>query len=309
MTLTNWKMRSTALAAILSLPFAAGSALAQDATANDQNSAMSQGEDAATAGAQDPNSEMQADGQQADDQQAAGNPQPDAVVATVGDAEIRGEDVLAVVGMLPPQLQAQSPQMLIPIALEQLILRELVLEKAQADNLSQDPEVTEMVRRTTEDAEKNAMVQVWLDREMAKAVSDEAVQQSYDEAASQGQQDLPPIEVVRPQIEQHLRQQAMQDIRTQLREGADIVLYDPTGRPIEDQAASEQGSGSSTDTSSDAGGMPTGTETPEAASTPDEPASGTDEDATDASGDTSSSSGSSADMSDSSADGEQPSSN
>lgn len=252
MTLTNWNMRSTALAAVLSLPFAAGPVLAQEAT-TDQGSPMTQGEESAPQGM--PGMDQ---GASSGSSEAAGNPMPDALVATVGETEIRGEDVMAVVGMLPPQLQTQSPQMLVPIALEQLIMRELVLEKARADSLAQDPEVTEMVRRTTEEAETNAMVQVWLDREMAKAVSDEAVQQSYDEARSQGQQDLPPLEEVRPQIEQHLRQQAMQDIRTQLREGADVVLYDLEGQPIEDEGETRQGTGSTVDAPSEAGNVTAG---------------------------------------------------
>lgn len=254
MTLTNWKMRSTALAAVLSLPFATGAALAQEATATDQASPATQSEQTSSPDQQTAQMDAQTNAQSAG-QDASGNPQPDALVATVGEAEIRGDDVMTVVGMLPPQLQAQSPQMLVPIALEQLIMRELVLEKARSENLAQDPEVTELVRRTTEDAEKNAMVQVWLDREMAKAVSDEAVQQSYDEAQAQGQQDLPPLEVVRPQIEQHLRQQAMQEIRVMLREGADVVLYDPTGRPIEEPATSGDTGGASAEGGSEAGQM------------------------------------------------------
>ena len=162
-------------------------------------------------------------------------------MATVGGAEIRGSDVLTVIGMLPPQLQSQSPDMLVPIALEQLIMRELSLEKARSQNLAEDPEVVSLVTGSTQAAEKDAMVQVWLDRELAKTVTDEAIQKSYDEA-QQGQKDFPPLEAVRPQIEQHLRRQALEELRTQLREGADIVLYDPTGKPVEGSSSGSQSS-------------------------------------------------------------------
>ena len=80
---------------------------------------------------------------------------------------------------------------------------------------------------------------------------------------------------MRPQIEQYLRQQAMQQIRTRLREGADVVLYDPTGRPVEQQTSggassnasgSEPTSGNASDTTSgggQTGGDGTTTETSE----------------------------------------------
>ena len=43
------------------------------------------------------------------------------------------------------------------------------------------------------------------------------------------------MEQLRPQIEQHLRQQAMQDIQARLRQGAEIVFYDPSGQPLDPQ--------------------------------------------------------------------------
>ena len=60
----------------------------------------------------------------------------------------------------------------------------------------------------------------WLDREMANVVTDEAVQQVCADAQAQGQQDLPPMDALRPQVEQHLRQQAMQDLTSSGQSGA-----------------------------------------------------------------------------------------
>ena len=171
---------------------------------------------------------------------------------------------MTVIGMLPPQLQSQPPQMLVPMALEQLILRELILEEARGQNLAEDPEVQALVENSAQTAEEDAMVQIWLDREMAGVVTDEAVQQVYKGAQAQGAQNLPPVEDVRPQIEQHLRQQAMQDIQMRLREGADVVFYDPTGRPMEQQGSGSNTSGtassgqSSGETSGGASGSQTG---------------------------------------------------
>ncbi|WP_306752926.1 hypothetical protein [Paracoccus actinidiae] len=243
MTIMNGKMGSTALAVAFALPLTLGTAWAQQSQGTDQSSE--------TANQSQDSSQSQSSGQQQTPQQSSqsagssggtsNDGQANALVATVGGAEIRGSDVLTVIGMLPPQLQSQSPDMLVPIALEQLIMRELILEKARSQNLAEDPEVVSLVTGSTQAAEKDAMVQVWLDRELAKTVTDEAIQKSYDEA-QQGQKDFPPLEAVRPQIEQHLRRQALEELRTQLREGADIVLYDPTGKPVEGSSSGSQSS-------------------------------------------------------------------
>ena len=238
MRMPNSNMRSTAIAAFLSLPLASGAAFAQQSQQTGQT-------DQSTTPSQDTAQQQSSSQSATGSGQAAGSQQEDSVVATVGDAEIRGSDVMTVIGMLPPQLQSQPPQMLVPMALEQLILRELILEEARGQSLADDPEVVALVENSTQTAEEDAMVQVWLDRQMANVVTDEAVQQVYEGAQAQGAQGLPPIEEVRPQIEQHLRQQAMQDIQMRLRQGADVVLYDPTGRPLEQQqnGSTQQGQG------------------------------------------------------------------
>ena len=227
MNLAKPRMCSTAVAAVLSRPLGSGATLAQETGRSDQSATPAQEQ-----------TQQQSSQSTTGPGQMGGDRQQDAVVATVGEAEILGSDVMTFIGMLPPQLQSQPPQMLVPLALEQLIFRELILEDARAQNLADDPEVVALVDGATQTAADDAMVQVWIDRETAGVVTDEAVQQAYDQAQSQGAQDLPPLEDVRPQIEQHLRQQALQEIRTRLSEGADIVVYDPTGRPVEQQPGS-----------------------------------------------------------------------
>lgn len=237
MSIPKSSLLSTAMAAVFAIPFAAMPALAQENQSKDAGQASDQQDSSA-----------------ANSTTAGNQQQADSLVATVGKKEIRGSDVMTVIGLLPPQLQSQPPQMLVPIALEQLILRELILQEAQAQNFAEDPEVIALVEDSAQTAEEDAMVQVWLDREMANAVSDEAVQNVYDQAKAQSQEELPPLEEVRPQIEQSLRQQAMQEVRMQLREGADIVLYDPTGRPMEqDGAAQPESNQASSDGTGDSG--------------------------------------------------------
>ncbi len=221
----NTRICSTALAAVLGLSLGTGAVLAQEAPDSRQQRAQSD----TGAG------------------QVNGAPQGDAVVATVGDAEILGSDIMSVIGLLPPQMQSQPPETLVPVALNQLILRELILQEAREQDLAEDPEVVALVEDAGQTAEENAMVQVWINRELADVVSDEAVQEAYEAAQTQGQE-LPPLEEIRPQIEQFLRQQAMQEIQAELRQGAAIVRYDATGRPLEQQQgrdAQDGGSGQS----------------------------------------------------------------
>ncbi len=233
MRLSNSQMRGTAIAALLSLPLAGGTALAQESQDDTET------EQSATA-SQDTEQQQSTTGSG----QASGDMQADAVVAKVGEAEIRGSDVMTVIGMLPQQMQSQPPQVLMPMALEQLILRELIIEEARSQNLGNDPEVKALVEDSAQKAEEDAMVQIWLAREMKGAVTDDAVQKAYDDAKAEGAQNLPPVDEVRPQIEQQLRQEAMQEIKTQLRQdGADVVLLDAAGQPKQQGGGMQDGQG------------------------------------------------------------------
>ena len=251
MKLSRSHLLGTAVVALLGFPLAGGTALAQqtDEAASQEQSAQEQSGQEQTGQQQSGTTGQNGTQSSTATGQSSEGLQPNSVVATVGGTEIRGSDVLGLIGLLPPQIQSQPPQMLVPMALEQLILRELILEQARGQNLAEDPDVVALVERSTQASENDAMVQIWLDREMANVVTDEAVQAAYDEAQAAGQQDLPPLEQVRPQIEEFLRQQAMQQIRTQLRQGADVVLYSPTGQPMEQQGGSGDDSGDASGTS------------------------------------------------------------
>ena len=237
MKIMTSKMRGSAIAALLSLPLATGAAFAQQSQGTDQTQQSTERTQ------QQPS--QSGSGETSSGQTSGSEQASNAVVATVGSTEILGSDVMTFIGALPPQLQSQPPQMLLPMALDQLILRELILENARSQNLADDPEVVALAGSAAQAAEDDAMVQVWLTREMANVVTEAAVQQAYDDAKAQGQQNLPPIEVVRPQIEQYLRQQEIRNIGMRLREGAQIVLFDATGQPIEQQQGGQTQQGPS----------------------------------------------------------------
>ena len=170
-------------------------------------------------------------GAAAGDQAAAGQDE-DALIAKVGDREIRRSDVLSVIGMLPPQLQQQPPETLIPIALDQLVMRELILQKATEEGIGSDPAVGALDAGASERDKEDAMVQAFLDRELGDAVTEEKVQETYDTVKQQMGAQAPDVETLRPQIEQELRQQAFLDLSRDLQQDAEITLYGPDGQEV-----------------------------------------------------------------------------
>ncbi|WP_334061050.1 SurA N-terminal domain-containing protein [Limimaricola cinnabarinus] len=178
------------------------------------------------------------------DQNASAQAQDNRKVATVNGTDIVTSDLMRFVDMLPDQLRrSQPPEMVISAAIQQLVMRELILEEARSANLAENDRVKQLVEQSTIDAEDDAMIQVWLEQEFEDDITDEAVQGAYDALQATSTQELPPLEQVRPQIEQQLRQQAYADLQTQLQQGADIVFYDASGNAVTPQSGSGQGNG------------------------------------------------------------------
>ncbi len=164
----------------------------------------------------------------------------DMLVVTVGDKDILGSDVSAAISVLPPQLRQQPPAMIVPMAINQLIARQLILDAAMHENYAEDPEVIALVDEAQSATQEDAMVQVWLDRELGKMVTDAEIQAEYEEIKAGTDQDIPPLHAVRAQIEQQLRQEAFSGIQENLREDVMITYYGPDGKP---QTASSETAG------------------------------------------------------------------
>ncbi|MCZ4260595.1 SurA N-terminal domain-containing protein [Limimaricola sp. G21655-S1] len=219
MTRIRQLLHGTALTAAFGLGLVAVPALAQENQSQDQQS--QQGQDASA---------------QAQDNRK---------VATVNGTDIVTSDLMRFVDMLPDQLRrSQPPEMVISAAIQQLVMRELILEEARSANLAENDRVKQLVAQSTIDAEDDAMIQVWLEQEFEDDITDEAVQGAYDALQATNTQELPPLEKVRPQIEQQLRQQAYADLQTQLQQSADIVFYDASGNAVTPQSGSGQNNGS-----------------------------------------------------------------
>ncbi len=212
--------RSTALAVVFALPLGIGSVAAQESTsAEDETMA----EKIEKADAPDTAETDTASTQENSIESSIGG--FDAVVVTVGDAEILGSDVLQAIGTLPPTLRQQPTELLLPMALQQLVLRELILDRARSENLTEDPEFASMAEQASSQAQENTTVQFWLQREVANAVTDDTVNAAYSRMKENVQGELSPLEDIRPQIERELRRVAVNRIRADLQaQGPEITF-------------------------------------------------------------------------------------
>ena len=228
-------------AAVVALPLLAGASFAQEAQAETQGTAQAQQSDP---------SQQAGDAGQATTQQQAQGTASDVLVATVGDAEIRSSDLMRAIGALPPQLSSQPPEMVMSMALQQLVLREAIVQEARSQGLAEDPEVQSLVEGATQSAEEDALVQVWLQREITNRVTPEAVDAAYAGLqAVTGEQPVPPLDQIRLQIEQSLAQQAINDIRGSLLSNTQVTVYGPDGQPMDPQSEAGGGQANSGDQS------------------------------------------------------------
>ena len=153
------------------------------------------------------------------------------LVVRVGDEDITRSDVSGAISALPPQIRQQPPELLVPMAVNQLIAKELIYKAALEDKLNEDAEVVALVEEAGSQNEKDAMIQVWLQRELGDRVTDEAVEAKYEEIKANSEPEIPPLDAVRAQIEQRLRQEAFSDVEEDLRKNVEIVYYGSDGKP------------------------------------------------------------------------------
>lgn len=98
----------------------------------------------------------------------------DPVVARVDGTEIRRSEVLESARELPPQYQAQIQQ-IFPALVQRLVDFHLLSKAAEAEGLAGDAEVERRVAQARQDA----MRDVYLERQIDKALTDEALAAQY----------------------------------------------------------------------------------------------------------------------------------
>jgi peptidyl-prolyl cis-trans isomerase C len=100
----------------------------------------------------------------------------DPVVARVDDYEIRSSQVIAQLRQLPAQTQKEPPEKLMPMVVEALVNMHLLDVKAAAAKTEDDPEVA----RRLAAAKAELMREVYLERLVAKDMTDAKLHEQYD---------------------------------------------------------------------------------------------------------------------------------
>ncbi len=240
------RLTSTAIAALLAAPFA----IAQPALAQTSDSATQS--DQSTSGDQSMSGDQAGSG----DATSGSATQEEQVIVTVDGTEITTTDVTRAVAGLPPQMQQTPAEQLVPFVVEQLVLRELIVQDAEEQGITGEPPESasgDGSAEQSEMAQQNATIEAYMEQQMEGVVTDEAVQSVYEDFEANATGEVPPLEDVRPQIEQQLRQQKLAELRTQLMEDVEIVYYGPDGEPRETSAQSGMSNGSAAGGSGDTG--------------------------------------------------------
>ncbi len=99
----------------------------------------------------------------------------DPVVAVVNGENIKRSDVLAFIGTLPDQYKAAPLDHHFPRVRDEIVRNKLIDKKADAANLSNDPEVTKTLAKVREEVIRN----VYLERQVAPQISDAALKAAY----------------------------------------------------------------------------------------------------------------------------------
>ena len=142
-------------------------------------------------------------------------PTDDPVVAKINGTEVHKSDLLAAQKQLPPQYQQVPLEAIYPQLLDQVVNNDLLIGAAKDAKLDDDPEVKDKLAKLQE----RVVEQVYIDRLLTKATSDDALKARYQKSIK----DAP------PQDEIHGRQILLKDeaeakaVVAQLDKGADFA--------------------------------------------------------------------------------------
>lgn len=232
----------------------ASTALSAPAIAQDDQAAQQEGQTTQT--------ETEADSSTTTETSpAAAGAARDIVVATVNGVEIRQSDIQQAITTLPPQMQQLAPEMVVSMAVDQLVTGELLLEQARAENLQDDPQVRRLVEPMIEQLTEQAMIRVWLTRQFDQQLDDTRLQEEFAEFQQANPDSELTLEQARPQLEQAIRQQILDSLTADLRQDAEIIFYDASGDPLESESAAGGGDDASSNAPDGGKGNEAGDET------------------------------------------------
>ena len=152
---------------------------------------------------------------------------PDPVVARVNGRDEHLSDLENLAQNLPEQLRNMPPNMLYPILIDQIIDRDLLVQEARKENLQKDP----AVKREMEDAADMALQNALINRAVAPAITDQALQAAYQKeiAGKPGEEEVHARHILVP------TEAAADNVIKELQGGADFAALakkdstDPAG--------------------------------------------------------------------------------
>lgn len=100
----------------------------------------------------------------------------DPVVAEIGGEKIMRSDVFNFIATLPEQVRQMPLQTLFPLALDQVLNNKIVTMKANEAKIAADPEVEKLMETAKEQIVRN----VYVERELGKAVSQKDLLKAYE---------------------------------------------------------------------------------------------------------------------------------
>lgn len=171
-------------------------------------------ETAAGAETQEAAAEAQPAEQQADAEPITiepGNP----VVAKVNGEDVTRIDVFAYIQNLGPQVQQMPIEQLFPMAVNQVVNAKIVNEKIAKTNLDNDPAVKQQLEAAKEQIVRNVFIQ----KEVEKAMTDERLKQAYDQYTA----NFPEIEEVKTRHILVQDEELAKDLLKQIKDGADFA--------------------------------------------------------------------------------------
>lgn len=124
---------------------------------------------------------------------AEGNP----VVAVVAGEEISRMEVLQFVQNLPAQTRQLPIEQLFPLARDQVINAKIIDMKTENVRLDRDPRVKEQM----EEAKKQIVKSVYIEKEIEKRMSDDRIQAQYDEIVAKTPTDVQEVKAAHILVE------------------------------------------------------------------------------------------------------------
>jgi len=157
----------------------------------------------------------------------------DPVVAKINDTEIHKSDLLAAQKQLPQQYQQVPLEAIFPQLLDQVVNNKLLMDAAKEAKLDNDPEVKDRMAKVQE----HVVEQVYIDRLLAKATSDDTLKALYQKSIK----DAPAQEEI------HGRQILLKDeaeakaVIAQLDKGGDFIKIANEKNPNKDSNGGDLG--------------------------------------------------------------------